>query len=369
MWPPARPPWTCNGHRFILQGTHQLTQSLTLSGLGWTNFFLAQLDETELALTPVRVSGVHRGRIDGLAEAGPVTLPFTGALTAGDLAIGDWIMTDGERIVRCLDRKTELSRRAAGTGNAIQLIAANVDTLFIVTSCNADFNPARLERYLALSAEAGTEAVILLTKSDTSPDADSYRLQAERLSRNLTVLALDARDPQVAVALGAWCRPGQTVALLGTSGVGKTTLTNTLTGLAGATGPIRESDARGRHTTTIRSLHAMSGGGWLIDTPGMRALSLADAADGIDAVFQDVTELLGQCRFRDCTHQSEPGCAVRQAIAEGRLDEDRLNRWEKLKREDRVNTETPAEARERSRKFGRIIKKSLAVKSRYDGKR
>ena len=344
-----------------------MTQSHTLASLGWTNFFLSQLDETELSLTPVRLSGVHRGRIDGLSEAGPVTLPFTGTLVAGDLAIGDWVLTDGERIVRCLDRKTELSRRAAGTGNAVQLIASNVDTLFIVTSCNADFNPARLERYLALSAEAGTEAVILLTKADTSADADSYRVQVERLSRNLTVLTLDARDPQVAVALAAWCRPGQTVALLGTSGVGKTTLTNTLTGLAGATGPIRESDARGRHTTTIRSLHAMLGGGWLIDTPGMRALSLADASDGIDAVFEDVTELLGQCRFRDCTHQSEPGCAIRLAIEEGRLDEARLNRWDKLKREDRIHNETPAEARERARKFGRVVKKSLAVKSRYDG--
>lgn len=344
-----------------------MTHDLTLAGLGWSNFFLSQLDETELQMTPVRIAGVHRARIDGLSVAGPVTLPFTGTFTAGDLAIGDWVLSDGERIVRSLDRKTELSRRAAGTGNAMQLIAANVDTLFIVTSCNADFNPARLERYLALSAEAGTEAVILLTKSDTTPDADEYRVQAERLSRNLTVLALDARDPGVVTTLGAWCRPGQTVALLGTSGVGKTTLTNTLTGLAGATGSIRESDARGRHTTTIRSLHAMSGGGWLIDTPGMRALSLADASDGIDAVFEDVTELIGLCRFRDCTHQTEPGCAVRHAIENGQLDEARLNRWDKLKREDRHNTETPAESRKRARQFGRQVKKSLAVKTRHDG--
>lgn len=346
-----------------------MTQSHTLASLGWTNFFLSQLDETELSMTPVRIAGVHRARIDGLSEDGPVTLPFTGAISAGDLAIGDWVLSDGTRICRLLDRKTELARRAAGHGNAIQLIAANVDTLFIVTSCNADFNPARLERYLALSAEAGSEAVILLTKADTTSDSESYRLQAEKLRRNVIVLPLDARDPAVAATLGAWCRTGQTVALLGSSGVGKTTLTNSLTGLAGPTGPIRESDARGRHTTTIRSLHAMAGGGWLIDTPGMRALSLADASDGIDAVFEDVTELLGQCRFRDCTHQTEPGCAIRLAIEEGRLDEARLNRWDKLKREDRFLSETPAEARERARKFGRVIKKSLAVKSRYDGRK
>ena len=344
-----------------------MTFELTLPSLGWSNFFLSQLDETEQSLTPVRISGVHRARIDGLSTTGPVTLPFTGAMTATALAIGEWARTDGERITRCLDRKTTLSRRAAGTGNTTQLIAANVDTLFIVTSCNADFNPARLERYLALSAEAGTEAVVLLTKADTSTDAGDYRDQAARLQRNLSVVTLDARDPEAAVILGAWCRAGQTVALLGSSGVGKTTLTNTLTGLAGATGPIRESDARGRHTTTIRSMHALAGGGWLIDTPGMRSLSLADASTGIDAVFQDVTDLVGLCRFRDCTHQTEPGCAVRQAIEDGRLDELRLNRWDKLKREDRFNSETPAEARERQRRFGKQIKKSLAVKARYDG--
>ena len=341
---------------------------LTLAGLGWNEFFLLQLDEADQSLTPVRLSGVHRARIDGLSVDGPVTLPLTGVMTASDLAIGDWVLSDGERIVRRLDRKTELSRLAAGTGNAIQLIAANVDTLFIVTSCNADFNPARLERYLALSAEAGTEAVVLLTKADTTAEADRYRTRAEQLRRNLVVLTLDARAPAVIETLSRWCRPGQTVALLGTSGVGKTTLTNTLTGLSGETGPIRESDARGRHTTTSRSIHAMSGGGWLIDTPGMRSLSLADAVEGIDAVFEDVTELLGQCRFRDCTHQSEPGCALRLAISEGRLDEDRLNRWDKLRLEDRIHKETPAEARERMRRLGKVVKKSLPLKSRRDGK-
>jgi ribosome biogenesis GTPase len=341
----------------------------SLASLGWSNAFLSQLDETELSLTPVRVSGVHRARIDGLTTDGPVSLPLTGDMASGDLAIGDWVLSDGERITRRLDRKTELSRRAAGTSNATQLIAANVDTLFIVTSCNADFNPARLERYLALSAEAGTEAVIVLTKADTTDDPESYRTQALQLRRNLVVLTLDARDQGIATALAEWCGPGQTVALLGSSGVGKTTMTNTLAGLSGATAPIRESDARGRHTTTIRSMHALTSGGWLIDTPGMRSLSLADAADGIDSVFEDVTDLIGHCRFRDCSHQSEPGCAVREAIRDGRLDEARLNRWAKLKREDQILSETPAEARARARRFGRVIKKSLAVKSRHDGKK
>ena len=349
------------------QGLLSLTQDLSLSSLGWSNFYLSQLDETELSLTFVRVSAVHRDRLDGLSPQGPLTLALAGDLSAGALAIGDWVLSDGQRVLRRLDRKTLLARRAAGTGHAAQLIAANVDTLFIVTSCNADFNPARLERYLALSAEAGTEAVVLLTKADTSQHAEAYRDKAARLQRGLPVLALDARDPAIAARLADWCRPGQTVALLGSSGVGKTTLTNTLTGLAGATQAIREDDARGRHTTTARSLHAMAGGGWLMDTPGMRALGLSDAAAGIDAVFADVTELAGQCRFRDCTHQSEPGCAVQQAIAAGDLDAARLQRWGKLKREDRFNSETTAEARQRSRQFGRMVRNSLAEKARYDG--
>lgn len=337
----------------------------TLASLGWSNFFLSQLEEPELTLTPLRISGVHRGRIDALSVGGPVTLPLTGTLCAADLAIGDWVLSDGTRIHRCLDRKTELARPAAG--HSVQLIAANVDTLFIVTSCNADFNPARLERYLALSAKAGTEAVVLLTKADTADDADSYRKRAGALQRNLGVVTLDARDPEAAMTLSAWCRAGQTVALVGSSGVGKTTLTNTLTGLDAATAPIREDDARGRHTTTSRSLHALASGGWLIDTPGMRSLSVADAGDGIDAVFQDVTELLGRCRFRDCTHRTEPGCAVLEAVAKGRLDPGRLKRWEKLRREERMHHQTPAETRQRVRRFDRVIRKSLAFKSDRDG--
>lgn len=345
-----------------------MDQTVPLSSLGWSDFFQRQLDDTELALTPVRVAGVHRGRLDGLSESGPISLPFAGGMSSGDFAIGDWVLSDGTRILRPLDRQTLLTRRAAGTGQERQLIAANVDTLFIVTSCNADFNPARLERYLALAAEAGCAAVILLTKADTSAKAEEYRAQAARLQRGLSVLTLDARSPDVAADLSPWCTPGRTVALVGSSGVGKTTLTNTLTGQTGTTGPIRESDARGRHTTTQRSMHALAGGAWLIDTPGMRSLGMADVAEGIDAVFAEVTDLLGQCRFRDCTHQHEPGCAIRLAISEGRLDEARLARWDKLKREDRQSRETPAEARERARRFGKKVQSALSSKPRTPGK-
>ena len=234
---------------------------------------------------------------------------------------------------RRLIRKTVLERRTEGS-KAPQLAGANVDTLFIVTSCNADFNPARLERYLALANEAGTTPVILLTKADTVADAEMYEQRAIALQRELAVVTLNPRSRDAAAAVAPWCGVGQTVALVGSSGVGKSTLVNTLAGpmqeLAQQTGGIREHDAKGRHTTTSRSLHAIAGGGWVIDTPGMRTLRVSDAAFGIETLFAEITELAPLCRFSDCTHSHEPGCAVQEAVAEGVLDPERLTRWRKL---------------------------------------
>lgn len=344
-----------------------MTDSTTLASLGWSAHFLSQLDLSELPLTAARVAAVHRDRLDCLSPQGSFSLsPGHDAPTSG-FAVGDWLLTDGARLVRRLDRRSLLVRRAAGSAADPQLIAANVDTLFVVTSCNADFNPARIERYLALAAEAQTEAVVLLTKADLA-DAAGYQRAAERLARGLLAVPLDARDPGAARALDPWCRAGRTVAMVGSSGVGKTTLLNTLAGRQEPTAGIREDDAKGRHTTTRRSLVPLASGAWLIDTPGMRALRLADAAEGIDAVFSDVTALAGQCRFGDCSHGPEPGCAVQAAVTDGRLDPERLRRWEKLRREDRLNTETLAEARERSRAFGRQVRKALALKDRLSGR-
>ncbi len=335
----------------------------TLAGLGWSAFFLSQLDLDELSLTPARVSAVHRSRLEALTEAGPVSVEPG---DTGSYAVGDWLLLDGPRVVRRLDRRSVLARKAAGTGAERQLIAANVDTLLIVSSCNADFNPGRLERYLALAAEAGCEAVVLLTKADLVEDAADYACKAEKLARGLIAMPVNATDPAVAGMLAPWTKAGRTVALLGSSGVGKTTLTNALTGRADATQAIREDDARGRHTTTHRALVPIPSGGWLIDTPGMRELRLADVADGIAEVFSDIEEIAENCRFRDCSHASEPGCAVQAAIAEGALDPRCLASWEKLRREDRYNSETLAEAHDRNRKFGKMVKKALALKDRMD---
>lgn len=336
----------------------------TPAGLGWSAYFLSQLTLDELALTPARVAAVHRGRLELLTGAGAVSVE-PGA--TGEFAVGDWVLLDGRCIVRRLDRRSELSRRAAGTGAERQLIAANVDTLFVVTSCNAEFNPSRLERYLALAAEAGCDPVVLLTKADLCDEPDDYRRRAEALARGLIALPLDARDPSVADRLAPWTRPGQTAALVGSSGVGKTTLANALTGRRDATRAARADDERGRHTTTYRALLPLAQGGWLIDTPGMRELRLADAAEGIAEVFADIEDLAAQCRFRDCAHEVEPGCAVRAALDAGRLDPRRLANWHKLRREERRNSETLAEARDRDRRFGKMVRQAMDRKARPEG--
>ncbi|WP_096787405.1 ribosome small subunit-dependent GTPase A [Rhodobacter sp. CZR27] len=341
-----------------------MTRSFTLADLGWASDFLRQLDLQELAATPCRIAAVHRSRLEALSAAGPLSLILPPGLSTGEIAVGDWALADGARLLRLLERRSCLSRRAAGTGAARQLIAANVDTLFIVTSCNADFNPARLERYLALARSAGVEPVILLTRADLVSDRETWRERAEAVDRRVAVRLVDATAPEASTTLADWCRPGQTVALAGSSGVGKTTLANALTGAGEATAPIREDDAKGRHTTTGRHLHPIAGGGWLIDTPGMRELRLTDAEGGIAAVFDDIDALARACRFTDCSHRTEPGCAVQAALAEGRLDPGRLARWGKLRREDRHNSETLAEAHARDRAFGRMVREVLRDKTR-----
>ncbi|MGP3696076.1 ribosome small subunit-dependent GTPase A [Rhodobacter sp. NSM] len=341
-----------------------MTRSFTLADLGWASDFLRQLDLEDLAATPCRIAAVHRSRVEALSADGPLSLILPPEFPTGGIAVGDWALCDGTRLLRLLDRRTILSRRAAGTGAARQLIAANVDTLFIVTSCNADFNPARLERYLALAHAARVEPVILLTRIDLVPDPEGWRARAEAVDRRVAMCLIDATAPDVPERLADWCRPGRTVALAGSSGVGKTTLANALTGTLEATAPIRADDAKGRHTTTGRHLRPITGGGWLIDTPGMRELRLTDAEDGIAAVFDDIDDLARACRFRDCTHGTEPGCAVQAAVAEGRLDAGRLARWEKLKREDRHNSATLAEAHARDRAFGRMVREVMRDKTR-----
>ena len=330
----------------------------TLAALGWTADFMAQMELEEIDTTfPARVTGVHRSRLETLTATGPRDLIPASDLNTGDVAVGDWLLARGEVALRVLTRHTLLQRKAAGTGMARQLIAANVDTALIVSSCNADFNPARLERYLILCASAQIEPVLILTKADTCPDPEAYLTQGRALQRGLSVLTLNAHDGTVRLALSDWCRKGNTVVLLGSSGVGKTTLSNALTGGHAAVQDIRDDDAKGRHTTTARYLVAMAEGGWLIDTPGVRELQLTDVSDGIDALFDDLTALALTCRFTNCQHEGEPGCAIQTAIAAGDIDEARLTRWQKLLREDRFNSESIHAAQQRNRSFGKMHRK------------
>jgi len=345
-----------------------MTQTDSLLSLGWRPYFQAQLDEDAAGL-PARVIGVHRGRVDIAGIDGLETIDLAASAIDFDITIGDWVVVDIEvpKISRVLERFGLFKRRAAGTAATTQSIAANVDTLFIVTSANRDFNIARIERYLAIAHEAGAFPVVVVTKADTVDAVAPFVAEAAALSPALSVEAIDARDPDSAAVLRAWCDAGQTIALLGSSGVGKSTLINSLTGSQQATSATREDDQRGRHTTTGRSMHRLPSGGWLIDTPGMRELKLVDVGDALDDVFTEIAALAERCRFGDCTHGNEPGCAVQAALASGTLDPDRLRRYEKLVSEDRRNTETVAERRSRDRHFARLYKSIQSDKRRQKG--
>lgn len=352
----------------------QMTTPISdLADLGWDAFFDSQLEpEARATAFPVRVMAVHR---DGLNVAGVgvdrMIPPFSA--TAGDeeasATVGDWLMLDlvTFRPRRLLRRKSLFKRGAAGTRHRLQLIAANVDTLFIVSSCNQDFNPARLERYLALAREADVIPVVVLTKSDLTDAPEEFVRAATKLLPGLLVEVLDARDPASVVCLTPWCARGQTVALVGSSGVGKSTLVNTLTGVDRiATQDIREEDDKGRHTTSGRALYRLPASGWLLDTPGMRAVRLTDVKKGIADVFSDVVVLARTCRFANCRHEAEPGCAVLAAIDAGTLDSERVKRWRKLAAEEADSTENIAERRVHDRAFGKMIKGVTRPKRRQD---
>ncbi len=340
----------------------------TLQSLGWRPYFQSQLD-IDNELTPARVLSVHRGRIEIAHENGYESIPLSGNSAIFGITVGDWVLVDleGPVVRQRLDRSSLFQRKAPGSAGDVQSIAANVDNLFVVTSANRDFNIARLERYLAIAHDAGAFPVIVITKADTVDSVDEFVAAAAALSPGVLAEALDARNPQDVEVLRPWCESGQTVALLGSSGVGKSTLINTLAGTRQETRAVREDDQRGRHTTTRRSMHRLPQGGWLIDTPGMRELQLFDVAEALDEVFSDVAGFAADCRFADCGHETEPGCAVRSAIDAGELDAKRLRRFRKLQSEDRRNTETLAERRSRDKNFGKMVKSILSDKQKERG--
>jgi ribosome biogenesis GTPase len=292
---------------------------------------------------PARVTAVHKERYEivcahGLTHARLKTkeyyLDTQDFPTAGDFVMIHYIDNGDSQILATLPRKTVFTRRDPGPIPRDQAVAANFDYVFIMQSLNRDFNIKRLERYLTLSWQSGATPVILLTKADLVEDYWDYLTQAERVAAGVNIHAVSAHTGYGLERLNAYLQPGKTVVFLGSSGVGKSSLVNALAGEEIMTvSGIREEDARGRHTTTHRQLIRLKSGVMIIDTPGMRELAMWDVSEGLGDAFTDVEAFLGKCRFSDCQHQTEPGCAIRAAIAAGELDSGRWESYQKLKDE------------------------------------
>ncbi len=281
--------------------------------------------------------------------------------------VGDWVALDaaGKQILAVLPRHALLKRAAAGEHYQQQLIAANIDHVLLVSGMDADFNAKRIERYLLLIAASGARPVLVLSKLDKCGDPAQYTGQLAALADSgIPVYALNAKDPAQVAVLHPYLSPGKSAVLVGSSGAGKSTLTNTLLGVEKMkTQGVREADAKGRHTTTHRALIALPQGGCLIDTPGMRELKLSGDERFDEGLFAELDELAGQCRFSDCSHGNEPGCAVQAAIGEGRLTLERYQHYCKLKDERDSAAQTLAERRTQDKALSAKVKRH--VKDKY----
>jgi ribosome biogenesis GTPase / thiamine phosphate phosphatase len=345
---------------------------LNLEDLGWDAFFAEAFEPYEAEkLIPARVSARHHGPCELFTELGPM-----GGLPAGKLsdqelpAVGDWVAVrpvDGERkavIEAVLPRRTSFTRKEAWQRTVAQVVAANVDTVFLVTAFGFDLNPRRLERYLTAAWDSGSSPVIVVNKLDAADDPSAELFEVEPVAIGVPVHAVSAVTGDGLEELDPYLQPGKTIALLGSSGVGKSTLVNRFAGRDVVPTSHTSAGGRGRHTTSHRELVPLPSGAVLLDTPGMRELKLWAGEETLDTTFSEISELAAECRFADCAHETEPGCAIRRALNDGTLSQERWDSYCKLQREARAlairkDARLRSEARKERAKFARSRRKTV----------
>ena len=348
---------------------------MSISHWGWHPYFEAiWRDREREKAVPARVIAQSRGIWRVVGDFGECAAEATGRLRLGAEAgadwpaVGDWVAAElqdqggGAMIREVLPRRSQFVRKMAGKKIGEQVIAANVDTALLVSALDGDFNPRRVERYLAQCWESGAKPVIILNKADACKCLEEKLVEIEKVARGVPVCAVSAKTAQGFEELGRYLRRGQTLVLLGSSGVGKSTIVNRLLGRdVQEVKQVRESDSRGRHTTTARHLFVLPGGALLMDTPGLRELHLWDANEGISQAFSEIEALRASCRFTSCSHRREPGCAVQAAIQTGALDLGRLENWRKVQRElefleRKINPEARQNERQRIKRLMRGVR-------------
>ncbi|HUQ77427.1 MAG TPA: ribosome small subunit-dependent GTPase A [Patescibacteria group bacterium] len=359
----------------------------SLAAFGWTaELAVAHAPHAALGREPARVVAEDRGRYQIVGEAGELPASISGRFrheAANDPsaypAVGDWVAVEraptGDTTIHALlPRRTALIRQASGKRTQAQIVGANLDTVFVVASLNADLNLRRLERYIAAARESGAEPIVVLSKADLGGDIDAILLGVASVAGGAAFVVISSFDGRGVDEVRERIPAGRTVAFVGSSGVGKSTLLNTLAGEDRAlVREVRAGDARGRHTTTRRQLHLLPAGGLILDTPGMRELALWDA-DGLDQSFTDIDEIVARCRFGNCSHNGEPGCAIAAALADGSLGADRLESWQKLIGETahharRVDALARAEETRKWKAIGRSVAEHIDTKDGPGGGR